>query len=112
MTALGLINAAGKTGAIPTGVQFALKGMSAPSVGICSLFGLYMLGRSTVPVLDRTLPECIAYGLQRWCVQRDATWYFCLVCFEIVGSVAKILIKGQSQACEVGFFGRGCVLRM
>ncbi|CAL5220563.1 g2600 [Coccomyxa viridis] len=32
VTALGLINAAGKTGAIPTGVQFALKGMSAPSV--------------------------------------------------------------------------------
>ena len=37
VTALGLINAAGKTGAIPTGVQFALKGMSAPMVRIRAL---------------------------------------------------------------------------
>ncbi len=39
VTALGLINAAGKTGAIPTGVQFALKGMSAPSVRFCFWLG-------------------------------------------------------------------------
>ena len=38
VTALGLINAAGKTGAIPTGVQFALKGMSAPSVSPSSMY--------------------------------------------------------------------------
>ena len=32
VTALGLINSAGKVGDVPTGVQFALKGMSAPTV--------------------------------------------------------------------------------
>ena len=32
VTALGLINAAGKTGDVPTGVQFALKGQLSKTV--------------------------------------------------------------------------------
>ena len=34
VTALGLITAGGKVGNVPTGVQFALKGMSASKVGL------------------------------------------------------------------------------